>query len=345
MKGAVFHGPGQDLEVADVPLPTLERGDVLVRTAACGVCATDLHYMHGTPTFKKPPLILGHEVSGVVAKVSEGVADYFGGERVLVPAVLSCGSCANCREGRDNICERMAMVGNHIDGGFAEYLKVPARMLYRLPAELPIQESAVISDAMSTPYHAVKNRGMVRAGDFVAIFGCGGVGINAVQIAAAFGATVVAVDVDERKLELARRLGASVTFNSKEADTVKGIRSLTGGGVDVAFEIVGRPEVLDLAFSSVKTGGRLVSVGYSERNWDFKVSRVMFREITVIGSLGCRSSEYPRIIEMVRSGKLKLSPVISEKLPIDGVNEALRKLEAGTVIGRQVVTFDGGGGR
>ncbi len=344
MKAAVFHGPGKSLQVEDVPVPRLEKGDVLVRTAACGVCATDLHYMHGTPTFKKPPLILGHEVSGLVEEVSDGVVGYSEGEGVLVPAVLSCGSCANCRDGRDNICERMAMVGNDIDGGFAEFLRVPARTLFKLPAELPLQESAVISDALSTPFHAVKNRGMVRAGDLVAIFGCGGVGLNAVQIAAAFGATVVAVDIDDRKLELAKRLGASATFNSKEMDVVKEIKSLTGGRVDIAFEIVGRPEVLELAFSSVKTGGRLVSVGSSERNWDFRVGRLMYREMSVVGSLGCRSSEYPRIIEMVRSGRLKLDPVISCKLPLEEVNMALQNLEAGTALGRQMVTFDGGRG-
>lgn len=344
MKAAVFHGPGKSLQVEDVQVPSLERGDVLVRTAACGVCATDLHYMHGTPTFKKPPLILGHEVSGLVEEVSDGVVGYSEGERVLVPAVLSCGSCANCRDGRDNICERMAMVGNDIDGGFAEFLRVPARTLFKLPAELPLQESAVISDALSTPFHAVKNRGMVRAGDLVAIFGCGGVGLNAVQIAAAFGATVVAVDIDDKKLELAKRLGASATFNSKEVDVVKEIKSLTGGRVDVAFEIVGRPEVLELAFSSVKTGGRLVSVGSSERNWDFRVGRLMYREMSVVGSFGCRSSEYPRIIEMVRSGRLKLDPVISRKLPLEEVNVALQNLEAGTALGRQMVTFDGGRG-
>ncbi len=343
MKAAVFRGPGKRLEVEEVEVPALGPGEVLVRTAACGVCATDLHYLHGTPTFKKPPLILGHEVSGIVEKVAGDVAGFSEGERVLVPAVISCGSCANCREGRDNICEKMSMVGNHIDGGFAEFVRVPARGLCRLPSELPLQESSVISDALSTPFHAVKNRGMVRAGDRVAIFGCGGVGINAVQIAAAFGATVMAVDIDDRKLELAKRLGASAAFNSKGADVVKEIRNATDGGVEVAFEVVGRPEVQNLAFSSVRTGGRLVTVGSSERSWELNVGRVMFREITIIGTLGCRSSEYPRIIEMVRSGKLKLGPVISEKLPLGEVNAALQNLEAGTVIGRQMVTFDGVG--
>lgn len=342
MKAAVFNGPGESLEIREVAVPEPGPGDVLVRVAACGVCATDLHYLHGTPTFRKPPLILGHEVSGVVEKAPPDVAAFASGDRVLIPAVLSCGNCASCREGRDNICEQMAMLGNHIDGGFAEFVRVPARSVFKLPAGLPLQDSAIISDAISTPFHAVKNRGMVRAGDLVAIFGCGGVGINAVQIAAAFGATVLAVDIDDAKLELAKKLGASATFNSRDPDTVKGIRSMTGGGVDIAFEIVGRPEVLELAFSSVRPGGRLVSVGYSERNWDFRVNRVMFREMTIVGSLGCRTSEYPRIIEMVRSGRLKLGPVVSERCSLGEVNAALQKLEAGTVLGRQLVVLESG---
>ncbi len=340
LKAAIFHGPKLDLTIEDVNIPKIGEGDALVRTAACGICATDLHYLHGTPTFKKPPMILGHEISGTIEETSGDVDGFAKGDRILVPAVLSCGTCANCRQGRDNICENMNMVGNHIDGGFAEYLKVPSKMLFKLPKELPLEESAIISDAVSTPFHAVKNRGGVRAGDWVAIFGCGGVGINAVQSAVALGATVIAVDIEDRKLDLAKKLGATFALNSKDPDLTKNIRKLTGGGgVDIAFEVVGKPAVLDMAFSSVKQGGTLVSVGYCEENWDFRVNRVMFREMSVIGSLGSRLAEYPRIIEMVRRGQIKLEPVISQKLHLESINEGLARLESGSVIGRQLIVF------
>lgn len=337
MRAAIFHAPGKPLTVEEVETPKPGPGEILVKVAACGVCATDLHYLHGIPTFKKPPLILGHEVSGWVEAAAPDVTTFKPGETVLVPAVLSCGECLNCRRGRDNICERMVMPGNHADGGFAEFLTIPARTLVRLPDGLPIQESAIISDAVSTPFHAVRNRGRVQGGDWVAIFGCGGVGINAVQIAAALGASVLAVDLDSKKLAQARELGAAEAFNSQEIDVPKAIRKLTGGGVDVAFEIVGRPQVLDQAFSSVRPGGTLVVVGSSEEPWTFAVSRLMFREISVLGSLGCCSAEFPTILEMVRAGKIRLEPVVGDRLPLERINEALARLEDGTVSGRQLI--------
>ncbi len=337
MRAALFHGPGKPLTVEEVETPGLGPGDALVKVVACGVCATDLHYLHGTPTFKKPPLVLGHEVSGRIEALAPDVSGFAPKEAVLVPAVLSCGQCLNCRRGRDNLCERMVMPGNHADGGFAEFIKVPARNLIRLPDGLPLEESAVISDAVSTPFHAVRNRGHVQGGDWVAIFGCGGVGINAVQIAAALGATVIAVDIDPRKLAQARELGATEALNPKEGDVPKAIRKLTGGGVDVAFEIVGKPQVLDQAFGSVRAGGTLVAVGYSEETWDFAVHRVMFREMSVVGSLGCRSADYPTILQMVRAGKIRLSPVVGDRLPLEQINQALARLESGSVSGRQLI--------
>ncbi|HID05227.1 MAG TPA: hypothetical protein EYP20_05425 [Aigarchaeota archaeon] len=338
MRAALFKAAGQPLELADVEEPKPGYGEALVKVAACGVCATDLHYLHGVPTFKKPPLILGHEISGVVEEVGEGVEGVKPGDRVLIPPVLSCGACQRCREGRDNICEGMQMVGNNIDGGFAEYIKAPAKMLFKLPDELPLHESCIISDAVSTPFHAVKNRGAVRGGEWVAILGCGGVGINAVQIAASLGASVIAIDIDGRKLQLAKQLGAVETVNPAEVDLAKTVYQITGGaGVDAAFEIIGKPATLEQAFNLVKPGGRLVVVGYSAENWSMRVSRVMFREVTVLGSLGCRLAEYPTLINMVRSGRIKLEPVISSRLKLEQVNEAMKNLEEGRVLGRQII--------
>ncbi len=340
MKAALFKGAGQPLELADVEKPRPRYGEALVKVSACGVCATDLHYLHGVPTFKKPPLILGHEISGVVDELGEGVEGIEIGDRVLIPPVLSCGACQKCREGRDNICERMQMVGNNIDGGFAEYIKVPAMMLFKLPNELPLPESCIISDAISTSFHAVKNRGAVKGGEWVAIIGCGGVGINAVQIAAALGASVIAIDIDDRKLQLAKQLGAIEAINPEGVDVTKAVKQLAGKeGVDVAFEIVGKPATLEQAFNLVKPGGRLVVVGYSAENWSLRVSRVMFREITVLGSLGCRLAEYPTLINMVKNGKIKLEPLIFSKLKLEQVNEAMKNLEEGKVVGRQIIVM------
>ena len=172
MKAAVFYGPNQQLKIEEWQTPIIKPNEVLVKVTACGVCHTDLHYIdHGTPTFKKPPLILGHEPSGIVAQVGSEVKNFKEGDRVLHPAVLTCGSCEFCRTGRENICATMTMFGNNIDGAYAEFVAAPAKDIFYLPKEIPLEEGAIIADAISTPYHAVKNRAEVKAGDSVVVFG------------------------------------------------------------------------------------------------------------------------------------------------------------------------------
>ncbi len=338
MRAAVFYEPHKPLRIEDVPAPQIAPDDVLVRVAACGVCGTDLHYLHGVQTFKRPPIILGHEASGTVDVVGKKVTKFVKGDIVLIPPVLTCGECHNCRTGRENICENMLMVGNSVDGAYAEYIRIPARDVQRLPKEIPLQEGCIISDTVSTPYHAVKNRAKVKLGDTVAVFGCGGVGLNTVQIAAAAGAIAIAVDLNDKKLRLARELGAMETINVEEGDPVKRIRDITEGGmVDVAFEAIGNPKVMEQALRSVRWGGKVVVVGYSAENWSLSVSRVMFRELTILGSLGCRPTDYPKLIEMVRTGKIKITPLIDRKLPLEKINEAFTMLEQGKVIGRVII--------
>lgn len=339
MKAAVFHGPDRPLSVEEVPTPTAGPGQVLIRVAGCGVCHTDLHYTdHGTPTFKTPPMILGHEISGTVEEVGAGVTHLRKGDRVLVAAVTSCGACDACREGRENICARGEMLGNHIDGGFAEYVVAPAKDTFVLPPEIPLVEGSIIADAITTPYHAVVNRGAVRPGHAVVVFGCGGVGLNVVQVAAAQGARVVAVDLTDDKLAWAKKLGASATVNPSTVERLdKELRKLTGGGADVAFEAVGKPVTQEQALSSLKTGGRAVFVGYSPDTMTLNSGRVMFRELEVVGSLGCRPVDYPRVMEMVRQGRVQLLPLVTHRFPLDEIGEAFDTLRGGTAI-RVVVT-------
>ncbi|MFQ5537582.1 MAG: zinc-binding dehydrogenase [Gemmatimonadota bacterium] len=339
MKAAIFHGAHRALTVEDVPKPSPEPGQVLIRVAGCGVCHTDLHYLdHGTPTFKEPPLILGHEISGVVEETGEGVDAPEVGTPVVVAAVTSCGRCRACREGRENICARGEMLGNNVDGGFAEYVVAPAKDVFPLPEELPLVESSIIADALTTPYHAVVNRGRVSPGDRVVVFGCGGVGLNVVQMAAARGAYVVAVDIAPRKLEWAAELGAHATLDSSaEERPDKALRRLTGGGADVAFEVVGVPETQKLALGALRTGGKAVFVGYNPDPVTLNSGRIMFRELEVVGSLGCRPVDYPRVIEMVRQGQVHLDSLVTHRFALDDIGEALDTLRSGEAI-RVVVT-------
>lgn len=339
MKAAVFNGPNQPLEVKEVDTPVAGPGEIVLRVAACGLCHTDLHYIdHGVPTFQKPPLILGHEISGTVSQVGEGVEGFSENDRVLLPAVLTCGTCVFCRTGRENICENMVMFGNHRDGGYAEYVKAPAKDAFHLPEEIPLVEGSIIADAISTPYHAVKNRGQVRPGDKVAVIGCGGVGINLVQVAAATGAAVVAVDIEDAKLEKARELGAAHVINATGAEKLhKDIIRATGGGADVVFEAIGNPSTLDAGFRSTRTGGRLVVVGYTHKDVPFNAGRIMFREMEVVGSLGCRPVDYPPLIEMARIGKIRVEPLISERFPLDDINAGFDTLRQGKGLRNLVV--------
>jgi 6-hydroxycyclohex-1-ene-1-carbonyl-CoA dehydrogenase len=340
MKAAVFYAAHEPLRVETWPDPEPGPGEVLVRVAACGVCHTDLHYIdHGVPTFKQPPVVLGHEISGTVAGLGPGTnGRWREGDRVLLPAVYGCGQCAMCRTGRENICERMAMFGNHVDGGYAEYLLAPAKDLLALPPEIPLVEGAIIADATTTPYHAVVNRGGVRPGDQVVVFGCGGIGLNLVQIAAAVGARVIAVDIVPAKLEWACRLGAQAVINAREVERVdKEIRKLTGGGADIGFEAIGNPSTQAQTFASLRTGGRLVLVGYADKPMTLDTGRVMFRELEIVGSLGCRAVDYPRVIELVRQGKIKVAELVTGRFALDDINAAFDTLRRGEGIRSVIV--------
>lgn len=339
MKAAVFAAPHQPLSLQEVPTPAPAHGEILVRVAACGVCHTDLHYIdHGTPTFKNPPLILGHEISGTVELLGEGVSGWTVGDRLLLPAVYGCGQCRMCREGRENICERMVMFGNNIDGGYAEFVVAPAKDALPLPDAIPLVEGAIIADALTTPYHAVVNRGRVRPGDRVVVFGCGGIGLNLVQIAASLGAYVVAVDLLEDKLAWARRLGAAETIHPPQEERIdKAIRKLTDGGADVAFEAIGLPSTQEQAVACLRTGGRLVLVGFAGEAMRLDGGRVMYREMEIVGSLGCRAVDYPRVLEMVVQGRLKVAELVTARFPLERINDAFETLRQGKGV-RSVVT-------
>lgn len=338
MKAAIFYQAHQPLVVEEWPTPQPGPGQVLVKVAACGLCHTDLHYIdHGTPTFKKPPLILGHEISGTIAARGADVT-WREGDRVLLPAVYGCGQCALCRYGRENVCERMVMFGNNVDGGYAEYVIAPAKDIFALPDEIPLVEGAIIADATTTPYHAVVNRGQVKPGDKVVVFGCGGIGLNVVQVAAAVGAQVIAVDIVAQKLTWARQLGAQLALDATSYERIdKEIMKLTSGGADVSFEAIGNPVVQGQAFNSLRTGGRFVVVGFADKPTTLNLGKVMYREIEIIGSLGCRAVDYPRVLELVRQGKIKVKELVTARFALDDINTGLDALRAGQGIRSVIV--------
>jgi propanol-preferring alcohol dehydrogenase len=331
MKAVVFHGSDKGLKIEDIPVPQITNDQILVKVAACGVCHTDLHYIeHGVPTFKKPPVVLGHEASGIVEQVGAGVTNVKKGQRVLIPAVLTCGRCPACRQGRENICSAMTMLGNHFDGAYAEYVAVPAKDVLDLPESIPLQEASIIADAISTPYHAVKNRARVRPGDTVVVFGCGGVGINAVQMASAAGGYVIAVDVNPRKLEWASEFGAARTIDATQVERVsKEIKKLTGGGADIALEVIGNPRTIEEAFECVRVGGRLCVVGYTHEAISIVAGKIMFKELEIVGSLGCRPVDYVPLIRMVAQGQIDVKRQVTHRFALDEIGKAFDVMKEG----------------
>jgi 6-hydroxycyclohex-1-ene-1-carbonyl-CoA dehydrogenase len=334
MKAAVFHGSEKGLKIEDIPVPRITDDQILVKVAACGVCHTDLHYIeHGVPTFKKPPIVLGHEASGIVEQIGARVSHLKPGQRVLIPAVLTCGRCTACRQGRENICANMQMLGNHFDGAYAEYVAVPAKDVLALPDAIPLEEAAIIADAISTPYHAVKNRAQVKPGDTVVIFGCGGVGINAIQLAAAAGGYVIAVDINERKLAWASEFGAARTINATQVERVsKEVKKLTAGGADIAMEVIGNPRTIEEAFECLRVGGRLCVVGYTHEAISIVAGKIMFKEVEIVGSLGCRPVDYVPLLRMIEQGRIDLKRQVTHRFPLGEIERAFAVMKEGVAL-------------
>jgi len=303
------------------------------------MCHTDLHYLdHGVKPFKQPPLVLGHEIAGTVAALGDGGSDRRVGDHVLIPSVYGCGRCEFCRRGRENLCVGMIMLGNNIDGGYAEYVVVPARELIPLPDTLPLDRAGVIADALSTPFHAVRNRARVRPGESVVVVGCGGVGLNVVQCAVAAGARVIAVDLNDARLDLATRLGAFATINPQTVSRVdKRVRELTDGGAEVVFEAIGNPRTMELGFSLLRKGARMCVIGYSHEPVTLSAAKLMYYELEVMGSLGCGAGDYPDILHLLESGRLTLDPIVSGTIPLTDINDGFDRLRRGDGI-RWVVT-------
>lgn len=342
MRAAVFTGGGKPLEARIVPRPTPGPGELLIRVVACGLCHSDLHYLdHGTPTFKDPPLILGHEISGTVVDVGAGVSAERIGDGVVLSSISTCGACAACRNGHENQCAEQRMIGNSVDGGLTEYVVWPARDSFTVPPDVALEDACVIADALTTAFHAVVRRGRVVAGETVAVFGCGGVGLSVVQVAAYAGARVIAVDIDPAKLALARTAGAELVFDAAAPDLAKALRRVTAGGPDVAIEAIGKPEVQEQALSCLRTGGRLVLLGFAARPMSLPGGRVTFRELELIGTLGCRNIDFPLVIDLVRRGKLDMASLVTHRHALEDVNAGYDSLRRGEGVRHIVVMGEG----
>ncbi len=319
MKALQLIAPGTALEVAEVDVPDTGSGEVLVRVAGCGVCHTDIGFWRdGVPTRHPLPLTLGHEISGTVVEAGEDCQGWIGRE-VVIPAVIPCDACELCHTGRSNVCRAQVMPGNDIPGGFAEYIAVPARGLCRVEDRggYELFELAVLADAVTTPYQAIARSGLT-AGDVAIVVGAGGVGAYCVQIAAALGAHVVAIDVNDARLALVAAHGAGLTINSA-ATVFKALRKQVAAQVEAwgaaahswkIFECSGHPGGQETAYGLLTHAATLLVVGFSLARIELRLSNLMAYDATAQGTWGCRPELYPEALRLVTGGQITLNPFI-----------------------------------
>jgi L-iditol 2-dehydrogenase len=307
------------LAIADMPTPTIGDDEVLVRVRACGICGSDIHGYDGSTGRRIPPLVMGHEAAGVIEQAGAGVRDFRKGDRVTFDSTVSCGHCEYCTRGEVNLCDNRMVLGVSCreyrrHGAFAEYVAVPARILYRLPESLPFERAALI-EALSVAVHAVRRK-IPGPTDTVLVVGCGMIGLLVIQVLRDKGCVdIVAVDVDRERRALAERLGARRTLDGKDRPSAV-IRELSGkDAADVAFEVVGRPETILTAIQSVRKGGTVVLIGNLAPHVELPLQEVVTRELSLLGS--CASSgEYPACIDLLARGAVDVAPLISVTAPL-----------------------------
>lgn len=331
MKAAVLHKGERHLRIEEAQKPEPGIGEVRVRVKSCGVCGSDVHAtVHPIMSLKHYPRIMGHESSGVVDLPGPGVSRFVGGERVVIGAGTSCGTCQECLAGRDNACSEVGVLGFDREGAYAEFIVVPERYLHILPDSIPFAEGAILADAVSTPYHALRYSGRMEQGETVAVIGCGGLGIHAVALAKALGAgKIVAVDIDSGALQHAGDFGADEIVDARQAKNIGKAIKEAGGGIDVVLDFSGRPDNISDSLRALNARGRVVMVGIGRGKLEVAMPTLMiYRQLCICGSYGCERGAVPELIELVESGRLDLSRSITSIHPLDQVNDCLEDLHA-----------------
>lgn len=357
-------GPGR-LALDEIAVAAPHKGEVLVEVRACGVCHTDLHVLNGEVGFPAPA-VLGHEVSGIVRGVGPGVEGLEEGQRVACSFIMPCRSCRHCERGNEDLCERFfednRLAGRLYDGttrysrgeeevamysmgGHSRLCVVPAGGVFPLPDGVDLESAAVLGCSLFTGYGAVHTEGEVGPGDSVAVIAAGGVGLSIIHLACAAGAEhVVAVDVDDAKLELALAMGATHAVNSSEVDPVEEVTRIVGRGVDVAFEALGHKATVAQAIGMLDAGGRAVLAGIAppDHHIDTQIAATVRRKVKIHGSFGATASVVmPKLIELAAEGRLDLDTLITDRFGFDEIPLAYERLRDRKIAGRGLVVYDG----
>jgi L-iditol 2-dehydrogenase len=320
------------LDVVDLPRPEIGPTDVLVRVAACGICGSDVHGYDGSTGRRIPPIVMGHEAAGIVETVGADVTRFKPGDRVTFDSTVYCGDCDYCRAGRNNLCDRREVLGVSCDdyrryGAFAEFVAVPERIMFALPDAVPLEHAALL-EAISVAVHAVKITPRAPQDDVVVV-GAGMIGLLVIQALREAGVgRILAVDIDDARLEVAKQLGATLTFNAATSDAVRDItRATAGRGAAAALEVVGTTATIDSAVRSIKKGGYVTLVGNLSPKAEIPLQMVVNREITLSGS--CASNgEIPECIDMLARGAIDVRPLITAFIKLDDAPQWFERLHA-----------------
>lgn len=330
MKAIQLVSLGQPLQSRDVPTPSPGPSEVLVRIAAAGICHSDVHYWQGRASVAPLPHTLGHEIAGTVEVVGDGVRTHKPGDRVALHYLVTCGQCTYCRSSSEQFCEAGLMLGKDSPGGYAEYIVVPACNAVRVPDAVPLEQAAVSMCSSATVFHALR-KSRLTSGETVAVFGVGGLGMSAIQLARAFGAIdVYAVDIAAERLALAEHLGA-IAINASAIDPVDEIRHRTDRGVDVSLGLIGHVDALRQAVQVLRPYGRSVVVGIADRTLELDTYReLLAKEAELIGCSDHLLEELPTVLRYVETGALNLGPVITQSVSLEAeaVNRVFANLYA-----------------
>jgi D-arabinose 1-dehydrogenase-like Zn-dependent alcohol dehydrogenase len=333
------------LLIGQVPDPIIGPKDVIVRVEACGVCRGDWLAWKGKMDWNgiipEPPIILGHEFSGVIEEVGREVTNFRVGDRVISPYHAGCTHCENCMSGNSNRCDDLSILGFSYNGTFAEYVRIPNGdfNLIWLPDEVDSLTGAAISCRYMTGYHGVM-RGNVQAGDWLVVHGVGGVGLSVIQVGNASGALVIAVDVDDAKLKKAKEEGAVVTINARKENVIEKVLEVTKGGAHVSFEAVGLQETILNSVHSLKKGGRHVQIGLTEKVGidKFPINSISAKELQIIGVTGNPHAQYERLLTLISNGKLNPKSLVTKEISLNDVTTVLEDMNNYKTFGYNVIT-------
>ncbi|MBQ5951931.1 MAG: alcohol dehydrogenase catalytic domain-containing protein [Lachnospiraceae bacterium] len=338
MKVGVLKKFGEPIVIEERPVPTPGPGEVLIKTVGCGLCGSDLHIRDGKIPTVPEGLIPGHEPAGIIAELGEGVTGWEVGQHVIISIDITCGTCDLCRKGAAHLCRNRVRIGFERNGGYEEYFTVPTMCLIPIREDIPLDEACIVTDAVATMHHAIVDRGQVKAGDRVLIYGAGALGIQGVQIAKYLGAEVFVSGRTQAKLDACAQFGADHCINTREQNLQEELMRLSNGeGMDVILDLVGVEDSVKELMKVLRPAGVLVEIGYSGEEFPVNYMDFVVKEKAVLGIRGTTKAGLRECIRLLEEGVV--TPYIYKKYRLEDVNEALKSLEEFTSIGRSVISF------